>query len=101
MGEAERTLAARAAGQVSLDDAQGVARLLTELRAAGASQPADSLLARDPAGQVTVGREPDGAPSRAWTWHEPASEPASRPHRAEQQVIDDAAPPEQIDLAEQ
>ena len=57
-GDAVRAVATRAAGEASLDDPQGVARLLEELRAAGASEAVAALLARDPAGKVTVGSDP-------------------------------------------
>jgi len=123
--EAADTLLARdPAGQVSvgfdqpfrLSRQRDVTRLLAALREAGAEEAVGVLATRaadagmfgvflevhpDEAAGYRFGREPDGAPSRAWTWHEPASQPASRPHRAEQQVIDDAAPPEQTDLPQQ
>ncbi|HYB16058.1 MAG TPA: hypothetical protein VEF71_11380 [Streptosporangiaceae bacterium] len=124
-GEAADTLLARdPAGQVAVGFDQpfrpirqrDVTRLLAALREAGADEAVGVLATRaadagmfglflevhpDEAASYRFGREPDGVPSRAWTWHEPASQPASRPHRAEQQVIDDAAPPEQTDLPQQ
>ena len=52
---AETTRAARwAVSQASLDDPWNVARLLEGLRAAGAGDAVQALLARDPAGQVSL-----------------------------------------------
>jgi uncharacterized protein YidB (DUF937 family) len=123
--EATGTLLARdPAGRVTvgfdqpsrLSRQRDVARLLEALREAGAGEAAEALACRaadagmfglflevhpDEAAGYRFGREPDGAPSRAWTWREPASRSGSRPHGAEQQVVDDAAPPEQIDLPQQ
>ena len=51
----DTTRAARwAAGHVSLGDPQAVAELLRELRAAGASDAATTLVARDPAGHASL-----------------------------------------------
>ncbi len=123
--EAADTLLARdPSGQVTvgydqpfrLSRQRDVTRLLGALRKAGADEAVRVLASRaadagmfgvfleahpDEAASYRFGREPDRAPSRAWAWHEPASRPRSRPHRAEQQVIDDAAPPEQADLPQQ
>ena len=57
---AETTHAARwAVSQASLDDPWNVARLLEGLRAAGAGDAVQALLARDPAGQVGLGHHWD------------------------------------------
>ena len=48
------SLATRAALGASLEDPRGVAALLEELRAVGAGTPLEALLARDPAGQVSL-----------------------------------------------
>ena len=65
-----------------------VARLLEELRAAGASDAVTALATRatnagmfhlflevhpDEASSYIFGRGPDGAPSQSWNWLEPAS----------------------------
>ena len=54
---AARSLAGRAAGQTRLDDPQAVAGLLEEFRAGDAGDAARVLLARDPAGQVSLAPE--------------------------------------------
>ncbi|HJY58924.1 MAG TPA: hypothetical protein VJ418_21315 [Streptosporangiaceae bacterium] len=57
---AETARAARwAVSQASLDDPWNVARLLEGLRAAGAGDAVQALLARDPAGQVGLGHQWD------------------------------------------
>jgi hypothetical protein len=57
---AETTRAARwAVSRASLDDPWNVARLLEGLRAAGAGDPVQALLARDPAAQVGLRHEWD------------------------------------------
>ena len=53
-GDAAAALAARVAGQVSLDDPEAVAALLRALHEAGAGDAVAALLARDPAGQVSL-----------------------------------------------
>jgi hypothetical protein len=87
------------------EDPQGIAQLLEELHAAGAGDAARALLARDPAGQVSLGpnqqpgaaraadagmfgleadragyrfgREPDGAPAPPWRWAELLPDPGA------------------------
>jgi hypothetical protein len=54
-GEAAQALAARAAAGIPLEDPQGIAQVLEELHVAGAAGPLQALLARDPAGQVSLG----------------------------------------------
>jgi hypothetical protein len=56
-----RSLAARAAAQVSLEDGEYTARLLRVLRAAGENDAVQVLLARDPAGQLSQLYPPDVA----------------------------------------
>jgi len=48
-------LAADPAASVSLDDPDGVARLLRGLREAGAAEQVAALIARDPAASVSLG----------------------------------------------
>ena len=55
--DAARTLATRAADQISLDDPGAVASLLSELRSARISGAARTLLARDPASHASL-RDP-------------------------------------------
>ena len=50
-----------------LEDPQGVARLLAELRAAGAGNAVRVLLARDPAGQVSLGPDQQRGVARLLT----------------------------------
>jgi hypothetical protein len=86
-GDAATALATRAATHASLDDPQAVAALLEALRAAGAGDAAAALATRaagagmfdlflqacpDEAASYRFGREPDGTPSSAWKWQEPA-----------------------------
>ena len=53
--EAVTSLATRAAEGVSLEDPQGAAQLLEELRAAGAGDAVRALLARNPGARVSLG----------------------------------------------
>ena len=86
--EAVAALLARdPAGQVSLDDPEDVARLLQELREAGAGDAVAARVANagmldrflevrpDEATSYRFGREPDGAPSQPWRWQEPTRQP--------------------------
>ena len=59
--DALRSLASRAAAQVSLEDGEYTARLLRVLRAAGEDDAVQVLLARDPAGQLSQLYPPDVA----------------------------------------
>jgi hypothetical protein len=90
-GDAVTTLLARdPAGQANLDYPDDVGRLLWELRGAGDGDAACTLAGRaanagmfhlyfldefcpDEASSYPFGREPDGAPSQAWSWLGPAS----------------------------
>ena len=53
-GDAVTVLAARAAPEVSIEDGEYTARLLHALRAAGADDAIEILLARDPAAQANI-----------------------------------------------
>ena len=59
-------LASRAADGASLDDPQGVARLLDELRRTGAGDAVQTLLARDPSRQLAIDASQPFRPDRQW-----------------------------------
>lgn len=86
--DAVRTRAIRAAAQASLDNPSTVIELLEALSGTGVSDAIAALAIRaanagmfdlflvahpDEAPNYLFGREPDGAPSRSWSWQEPTS----------------------------